>query len=193
MKKVNAVLLSLIPMVVMLFVPTTTSAQHKHGQTGRQKAGMAGMKSEMAKMMQSPHHKLMMAYMKSMSAFASALREQAMKVQGLDVDAARATVAELRHNLDAMEALHQKHMQSMSADMQSKMQMMMGKMDKDRAMIKDQIGTLETDVQVERPDAAQIRTHANALIRHLGMMSNMHGRSKAGTKKPTGMKMDMKM
>jgi len=85
-----------------------------------------------------------------------------------------------------MEALHQKHMQSMNSEMQSQMQTMMQKMDKDRAMLKDQVSALETDVQDEKPDSAQIRTHANALIRHLGMMSNMHCRGKAGKKKDGG-------
>lgn len=66
-------------------------------------------------MMQSPHHKLMMAYMRSMSEFAIALRDEALKAAPLDVEFARATVAELRHNLDAAESLHQKHMGTMSA------------------------------------------------------------------------------
>ncbi len=69
---------------------------------------------------------------------------QAVKPEALDVEFARAAVAELRHNLDAIEAVHQQHMQAMSAEMKSKMetmnaemkskmQMMMEKMEKDRA------------------------------------------------------------
>ena len=145
----------------------------------------------MKMMMKSPHHKLMTAYMKSMSAFATSLRDQAMKPD-LDVEVARATVAELRHDLDAMEALHQKHMQSMSADMQAKMKMMMEKMEKKGAAIKDQVSALENDVQADKPDSAQVAAHANALLKHLGMMSKMHGGHKSGKKK-MGMKMDMKM
>ena len=187
-------LLSVTAFILVLLVPSAASAQHKHTQSGQKKpgmAGMAGMKSEMSKMMQSPHHKLMMAYMKSMSAFASALREQAMKAQALDLDAARATVAELRHNLDAMEALHQKHMQTMPADMQSKMQMMMEKMDKDRTTLKDQVGALETDVQADKPDSKKVTADSNALLKHLGMMSKMNG-SKAGKKMGMKKKMEMK-
>ena len=172
-------------------------AQHRHQQSknkaSESKMGnMQGMKMDMAKMKQSPHHKLMMAYMKSMSAFATTLRDQAMKPNALDAEVARATVAELRHNLDAMEALKQKHMQSMSAEMQSKMQMMMEKMDKGGAKMKDQVSALETDVQADKPDSAQVTAHANALLKHLGMMSKMGGESKAGKEK-MGMKKDMKM
>ena len=59
--------------------------------------------------------------MKSMSEFARTLRDQAVKPQALDVEFARGAVAELRHCLDAMEAIHQKHMQTMNVEMQSKM------------------------------------------------------------------------
>ncbi len=178
-------LLSAIAIMLVLVIPSAAWAQHKHTQSGPKKpgmAGMAGMKSEMAKMMKSPHHLLMTAHMKSMSEFARTLRDQAVKPTALDVEFARAAVAELRHNLDAMEAIHQKHMQAMSAEMKSKMQMMMEKMGKDRSMVKDQVSALETDVQANTPDSKQVAAHANALLRHFAMMSKMHGGSKAAKK-----------
>jgi polyhydroxyalkanoate synthesis regulator phasin len=170
--------------MLVLLIPSAAWAQHKHRQSEQKKSGMP----EMSKMMQSPHHMLMTAHMKSMSEFATALRDQAVKPEALDLEFARAVVAELRHCLDAMEAIHQKHMQTMSAEMQSKMQMMMEKMDKDRTMLKDQVSALETDVQAGAPDSKQVAAHANALLKHLGMMSMMHGGHKAG-----GKKMEMKM
>jgi hypothetical protein len=186
-------LLSATAIMLVLLIPYTASAQHKHTPTGPKKAGMAGMKSEMAMMMESPHHLLMTAHMKTMSEFARALRDQAVKPTALDVEFARSAVAELRHNLDAMEAIHQKHMETMSAEMKSKMQMMMEKMDKDRSMVKDQVSALETDVQADRPDSKQVAAHANALLKHFGMMSKMHGGSKAGKKMAMKKKMEMKM
>ncbi len=198
--KTKKYLLTFVLTVAMLVVGALgIEAQHRHHQSEkndkpseRKMGNMQGMTMDMAKMMKSPQHKLMAAYMKSMSAFATSLRDQAMKPPAMDVEVARATVAELRHNLDAMEALHQKHMQSMSADMQSKMKMMMEKMDKNGAEMKNQVSALETDVQVDQPDSAQVTAHANALLKHFGMMSKMHGGSKAGKKK-MGMKMDMEM
>ena len=201
-------LLSPTAIMLILLIPSAAWAQHKHTQSGQKKpgmAGMAGMKSEMAKMMQSPHHMLMKTHLKAMAEFAGTLRNQAVKPAALDVDFARAAVAELRHNLDAIEALRQKHMQAMSAEMKakmeamsaemkSKMQMMMEKMDKDRAKLKDQISALETDVQTDPPNSQQVTAHTNALLKQLGMMSMMHGGSKAGKKK-MGMKKkpEMKM
>jgi hypothetical protein len=176
---------------MVLLVSTAAWAQHKHTPGEPKKPGMAGMKSEMTMMMNSPQHLLMTAHMKSMSDFARALRDQAMKPGALDVEFARAAVAELRHNLDAMEAIHQKHMDTMSTDMKSKMQMMMEKMDKDRSMVKDMVSALETDVLANTPDSKQVAAHANALLKHFGMMSKMHGGSKAD-KKMAMKKMEMK-
>ena len=182
-------LLSAIAIMLVMAIPSTAGAQHKHTASGE--AGMQGMKSKMAMMMKSPHHRLMTAHMKSMSEFARALHDQAVKSQPLDVDFARAAVAELRHNLDAMEAIHQKHMETMSAEMQSKMKLMMEKMEKDGTMLKDQVSALETDVVGDTPDSKQVAAHTNALLKHLGMMSMMHGGNKAGKKMPMK-KMDMK-
>jgi hypothetical protein len=188
-------LLSATAIILVLVIPSATWAQHKHGV--QKTAATSGMKMDMpmmmAMMMNSPDHKLMTAYMKSMSAFAMSLRDQAMKPNTIDAEVARATVAELRHSLDAMEALHQKHMGMMSAEMQSKMKLMMEKMDKDRSMVKDQVSALETDVQADKPDSVQVTAHANALLKHFAMMSKMHGGSKPGNKMPMKKKMEMKM
>jgi hypothetical protein len=186
-------LLSATAIMLVLAIPSITWAQHKHTPGGQKQAGMAGMKSEMAMMMKSPHHLLMTAHMKSMSGFARALRDQAVKPQALDVEFARAAVAELRHCLDAMEAIHQKHMDGMNAEMKAKMQMMMEEMGKERSMVKDQVSALEADVLPDRPDSKQVAAHANALLKHFGMMSKMHGGSKAGKKKMAMKKMEMKM
>ena len=189
MKRLKAVLLALIAAVAVVLTSSATLAQHKHAQSEQKTTGMSGMKSEMTTMMQSPHHQLMIAYMRTMADFAKTLRDQAVKPAPLDVEFARATVAELRHSLDAMESLHQKHMGMMSAEMQANMKTMMEKMDKDRTMVKDQVAALETDVQVDKPDSKQVAAHANALLKQLGMMTSMGSDKPAKKKTPMKMKM----
>ncbi len=187
-------LLSATAIMLVLLIPSVARAQHKHRE--HKKTVTSGMKMDMpmmmTMMMKSPDHMLMMAHMKSMSEFGRTLRDQAVKPGALDVEFARAIVAELRHNLDAMEAIHQKHMQALSAEMQSKMKTMMEKMDKDRSMVKDQVSALETDVQADKPDSKQVAAHSNALLKHFGMMSKMHGGKKAGKKIEMKKKMEMK-
>lgn len=112
---------------------------------------MTGKPMDMAMMIKAPHHMLMMAHMTSMSEFAEALHAQAVKPTALDVEFARSSVAELRHNLDAMEAIHQKHMATMSDEMKAKMKMMMDKMEKGQATTKEHVIALETAVQSDQP------------------------------------------
>lgn len=138
---------------------------------------------DMAQMMKSPHHMLMMAHQKSMAEFAKALGHQAMVAKALDAEFARAAVAELRHCLDAMEAIHQKHMATMSDEMKAKMKMMMDKMEKGHAATKGHVVALETAVQSEQPDSKQVAMHANALLKHFGMMSKMNSGSTPGKQK----------
>ena len=153
---------------------------------------MKGKPMDMSKMMKSPHHMLMMAHMKSMSEFARALHHQAMMPMALDVEFARAAVAELRHCLDAMDAIHQKQMAAMSDEMKAKMKVMMEKMDKGQATAKEHVIALETAVQADQPDSKQVIMHANALLKHLGMMSKMNSGSTPGKKKMAMKKMQMK-
>ena len=179
MKMNTRALLSATATILVLVIPSAAWAQHKHTNTPPQQTGM---KAEMSEMMKSPHHLLMMDHMKSMSAFATTLRNQALKPEALDIEFARAAVAELRHSLDAMEAIHQKHMDTMSAEMKAKMQMMIEKMEKEDSMVKAQVSALETDVQTDTPDSKQVVSHANALLKHFEMMSQMHRGSKPGMK-----------
>ncbi len=173
-------LLAATAIMIVLLTPSATWTQHKHTPGDPKKPGMAGMKSEKSQMMKSPHHLLMTAHMKSMSGFAMTLRDQALKPGALDVEFARAAVAELRHGLDAMEAIHQKHMDGMNAETKAKMQGMMEKMGKERSMVKDQVSALETEVQADTPDSKQVAAHSDALLKHFSMMSKMHSGRKEG-------------
>ena len=136
------------------------------------KKTQAGM-MDMSAMKNDPHHKLMMAYMKSMSDFATLLRDQALTPKGPDVEMSRSIVAQLRHDFDAMEAIRQKHMDAMTPEKKAKMKMMMDEMVKGQAMVKEHVVALETAVQAEAPDAKQVAMHANDLVKHFAMMSHM--------------------
>jgi hypothetical protein len=172
MKKKSYLLISVLTLAVLFGSAVGIKAQDK----------MMGKPMDMAKMMKSPHHMLMMAHQKSMAEFAKALHHQAMMPKALDVEFARAAVAELRHCLDAMEAVHQKHMATMSDEMKAKMKAMMDKMEKGQATTKEHVVALETAVQSDQPDTKQVAMHAGALVKHFAMMSKMHGGKKAGKK-----------
>ena len=131
---------------------------------------MGGDAKMMAEMKKSPHHKLMMAYMTTMSHFSKMLCDQALTPMGPDAEFARATVAELRHDLDSMEALKKKHMDAMSPEMMAKMKTMMEKMDKGQAMVREHVAALEAAVKTDKPDAKVVAMHSNDLVKHFAMM-----------------------
>jgi hypothetical protein len=164
-------------------------AAQGHKQHKQMKGGMT---MDMSAMKSSPDHKLMMAYMMDMLQFARLLRNQALTPKGPAAEFARAAVAELRHDLDAMESIHQKHMDAMTNEMKAKMAMMMENMGKGQAMVKEHVIALETAVQADKPDAKEVAMHANDLVKHFGMMSGMSTKMAAKKKMPVKKKTAMK-
>lgn len=157
------------------------------------KTMQGGMSKDMAAMKNDPHHKLMMAYMKTMADFSRLLRDQALTPKGVDAEFAGAAVAQLRHDFDAMEALRQKHMDAMSPEKKAKMKMMMDKMDKGQTTVKEHVVALETAIQADTPDAKQVAMHANDLVKHFTMMSNMDKQMSMRKKAAAKTKMNMEM
>src|SRR5450759_3798249 len=76
--------------------------QMKHPQSGKMDMSMM----DMSKMMQEPHHVLAMAYQQNLAAFAKALHEQTAGVAPLNLEFARAAVAEMRRSFDQMGLHH---------------------------------------------------------------------------------------
>ncbi len=111
---------SVVTVAVLVVGALAIDAQNKTGKMPK----MQGQPMDMTKMMKAPHHMLIMAHMNSMSEFTKTLHHQATMPAAIDVEFARSAVAELRHDFDAIAAIHQKHMESMSSEMKSKMDAM---------------------------------------------------------------------
>ena len=142
---------------------------------------MMGMSKE-------PHHVLAMAYHQNLATFAKSLHEQTMQAGSVNVEFARAAVTEMRRSFDQMKQHHQEHMQTMSADMQTKMSGMMQQMETHHIELNTQLTALEQEVQSATPDAKKVSTLATSIHAHLDAMSKMHQDSK-----DSKMKMKMKM
>jgi len=138
---------------------------------------------EMSKMMQEPHLVLAMAYHQNLTAFAKALREQTALATSVNVEFARAAVAEMRRSFDHIQQHHQEHMQTMSADMQAKMSGMMQQLETQQTELNTQITALEQEVQTATPDAKKISALAASALTHLDTMSKIHQGSQGGTMK----------
>ena len=152
--------------------------------------GKKEMSHDQMMMANEPHHVLAMAYHQNLAAFAKDLQEQTARASSVNVEFARAAVAEMRRSFDQMKQHHQEHMQTMSAEMHTKMsgQMsgMMQQMETHQTELNTQLTALEQEVQLSTPDAKKVAALAASVNSHLDAMSKMHQGSQ-------GSKMKMKM
>jgi len=162
-----------VSMTVAIFALVFTSALGavaQHEQHGQMKSGSM----DMSKMMQEPHHVLAMAYHQNLATFAKALHEQATRASSVNVEFARAAVAEMRRSFDQMKQHHHEHMQTMSAEMHTQMSGMMQQMETHQTELNTQLTALEQEVQPTTPDAKKVSTLATSVHTHLDAMSKMH-------------------
>lgn len=168
MKTTRIVSTILMALSLGSFGAMATAAEHK---------GHSAMSMEMA---HEPHHVLAMAYHRNLATFAKALHEQTAGASSVNLEFARAAVAEMRRSFDQMKQHHQACMQAMSAEMQAKMKGKMEQMEPHRNQLNDQLVALEHEVQSTTPDPKKVTTLASDVLTHAEAMSKMHhgGRGK---------------
>lgn len=177
--KTKVISTALLALALCAFNAATITAQ-----------GKKGMAHDHMMMAHEPHHALAMAYHQNLAAFAKALHDQTAGASSVNVEFARAAVTEMRRSFDQMKEHHQEHMQTMSAEMHTKMSAMMPQMETHQTELNTQLMALEQEVQAGTPDAKKVATLAASVNAHLDAMSKMHQGSKGSKMK---MKMKMKM
>jgi polyhydroxyalkanoate synthesis regulator phasin len=175
--------LSLGAFSAMATTAQTQKAQSQSAAQGKKEMSHDHMMMDMAN---EPHHVLAMAYHQNLATFAKALHEQTARASSVNVEFARAAVTEMRRSFDQMKQHHQEHMQTMSAEMHTKMSGMMQQMETHQTELNTQLTALEQEVQSATPDPKKVSALASSVNSHLDAMSKM----KQGGK---GSKMKMKM
>ena len=183
----------LMALALGAFSAMATTAQHEGHSTKADKSqsakqGKKKMPHDQMMMTNEPHHVLAMAYHQNLARFAKALHEQTAQASSVNVEFARVAVAEMRRSFDQMKQHHQEHMQTMSAEMHTKMSAMMQQMETHQTELNNQLTALEQEVQSATPDAKKVSTLATSVHTHLNAMSKMR-QGMQGSK----MKMKMKM
>lgn len=148
-------------------------------------------KPEMAEMMKSPHHKMMMAYRQNTLTFATTLRDLAKDAANFDAESAKTMVNEIKRSSEMMDKVHQDHIskmkseKKMDAEKMEKMAPMMEKMKKQKAELDEHIKALETSVEAVSVDTKEVEKHSAAIVEMLEGM-------KMGEQHKDKMKMDKK-
>lgn len=169
----------------------TAIAQHEGHSTKKAPAkpapqGKLAHDHMMMEMANEPHHVLAMAYHQNLATFAKALHEQTTGASSVNVEFARVAVAGMRDSFDQMKQHHQAHMQTMSAEMHSKMGAMMQQMETHQTELNTQLTALEQEIQSATPDAKKVAALAAGVSSHLDAMSKMHQDSQGSNMKMKG-------
>jgi hypothetical protein len=167
MKITKVVSMAVIALSLGAFGAIATAGEHK---------GHSAMSMEMA---HEPHHVLAMAYQRNLAIFAKALHKQTTGASSVNLEFARAAVAEMRRSFDQMKQHHQACMQAMSAEMKGTME----KMEPHQKQLNDQLTALEQEAQSAAPDAKKVATLASTVVTHLDEMSKMHHGSEGKKRK----------
>ncbi|MDP9263451.1 MAG: hypothetical protein M3O85_03915 [Acidobacteriota bacterium] len=150
------------------------SSQPSQGTMPQHEQGMM----DMSAMMQEPHHVLAMAYKDNLVNFAKALDHEASQTKPINLEFARAAVAEMKRSFDQMQQHHQAHMKTMDDTMKAKMADMMKQMDAHHSAIQEHLDALDKEVHASAPDATSISKHVAELLAHFDSMAKMHGGAK---------------
>ena len=173
--------LSLGAFSAMAVTAQTKKVQSKSATQGKKEMPHDHMMMDMAN---EPHHALAMAYHQNLATFAKSLQEQTAGASSVNVEFARAAVAGMRSSFDQMKQHHQEHMQTMSAEMHTKMSGMMQQMETHQNELNTQLMALEQEILLSTPDANKVSTLAASVNSHLDAMSKQDSQ---------GSKMNMKM
>ncbi len=166
MKKQILVILTVV-MAVLLSVGGIAAQDGKKMDKDKMKNDM---KMDMAAMMKSPHHGVMMAHRQNVLTFAKTLRDMSAGGKLEDVDLARDSFAEVKRSMEKMEDMHKAQMGKMSAEKLEMMKPMMEKTKAEQAIVKEHVLALEKALGADKPDATEVNKHAAALVLQLEKM-----------------------
>ena len=177
--KTRAVSTILMAFSLGAFSAMATIAQTRKVQSQATTQGKKEMSHDQMMMMMDianePHHVLAMAYKENLVTFSRALRQEATRGKTLNLEFARAAVAEMKRSFDQMQQHHQDHMKTMDEKMKAQMADMMKQMDAHHSAVQEHLAALDKEIQSGAPDAKSISNHVGEILKQCDAMAKMHG------------------
>ena len=156
----------------MATIAQTKTVQSQSATQGKKEMSHDRMMMNMAN---EPHHVLAMAYKDNLVSFAKALRQEAAKAKMVNLEFARAAVAEMKRSFDQMQEHHQDHMKTMDDKMKAQMADMMKQMDAHHSAIQEHLAALDKEMQTSAPDAKSVLNHVAEILKQCDGMAKTHG------------------
>jgi hypothetical protein len=157
-------------------------------ETGMRTGMMGGDRpEEMVKMMQEQNKVLANASIQYLAAFTNALHLQAaQRPDQIDSGFIKAAFAEMKRSFALIEEFQKAHVKTMDSAMQARVKMMMERMNRNLAGLKENLDLLEKEVQGGQ-NPHQIATRTEEMVKYLNELSKMRsaqeGRSNPSMKK----------
>src|SRR4249920_1468945 len=151
--KTNVISAILVTLALAAFGAMAVNAQTSYPGVGTPAPTTATMTQNTKVMVSEPNYVLAMAYQGSMSAFADALNGQTVGGGAVNVDFARAAVAEMRRSFDQMKKYNEEYMKTISAEVRAQSTATMQALETQRAGLNAQLTSLEAEVKLDKPDA----------------------------------------
>lgn len=161
--------LLLVAVLWSSFVPGLLAAENS------QEKGMIGAERPEArvKMMQEPNKVLANASIQYLAAFTNTLHLQAARrPDQIDRDFINAALGEIKRSFAMIEQFQKAHVKTMDAAMQSQVKMMMERLDRNLAGIKENLDLLEKEInQGNNPEGIALRT--GEMLKYLEDLARM--------------------
>lgn len=151
--------------------PATPATPATPAQSAKQKKEVTAHNQMM--MMNEPNYVLATAYHQGLVSFAQALHGQSVGAMTVNVDFARAAVAEMRRDYDMMKKYNEEYMKTISAEVRENTAPMMQQFETHRAGLNAQLTALEKEVALDVPDTKKVATLTTAVQTHLDAMSKL--------------------
>ncbi len=152
-------------MVTLFALPAFAADAPAHDMKAKKKQMMKQNPELKKEMMKNPHHVLAMAYRMNLVSFGKALKNVAQQGEMVPQDFARTTIDEMKRSSELMEKHHAVCLQTMSADMKSKMGDMPKMMDEHMANVKTHLGHLDDLAKNEKIDSKDVIKHVDLLFK----------------------------
>ena len=121
-------------------------------------------KSEMAEMMKSQHHQVMMTYRNNLLSVMKTLENLAKADEAINAEFARELFKDIERSSEMMKRIHQDHMGKMDSKMKEKMAPMMEKMKTRQTELNHHIMALGKEINADSINSAEVQKHTSAII-----------------------------
>jgi hypothetical protein len=166
---------------LLILSAQTASAQEKGPGPGMMAEGRP---AAMTKMMQEQNKVLANASIQYLAAFTNALHLQAaQRPDQIDPNFIQAAFGEIKRSFTLIEQFQKAHVKTMDAAMQSRVKMMMDRMNQNLAGLKEKLDLLEKEVDGKK-DLAVIARHTGEMLKYLDELLKMRAAQGGGMSMP---------